>query len=210
MLNQSLSKDELRKIYLDIRDNISPEQRENYTHSIWGRLYETDEYKRSNSVLTYASFGSEPPTTLLITHALSDGKRVYCPRIDGDYMEFVRVKGVYELRPTGKYNIPEPQKVPGEEIFDVTSDQHSICIIPALSVDLTGTRLGYGKGYYDRYLSSIKRKEIVRNDRIILICGIFSVLCTEILPKMTHDISVDMVITEDELFTPRNYSERFL
>jgi 5-formyltetrahydrofolate cyclo-ligase len=127
-------------------------------------------------------------------------------------MEFVRIKGVYELIPTGKYNIPEPQKTSCDEIYDPSfySGNKSICIIPALSVDLAGTRLGYGKGYYDKYLSAIKRKEIVGNDRLILICGIFKSLCTENLPKLTHDIAVDMVITEEEISKPRNSIERFL
>jgi 5-formyltetrahydrofolate cyclo-ligase len=214
MLNlpENLSKEEIRKICLDLRDNISPDLHENYTHSIWNRLYETEEYKAANCVLTYASIASEPSTTLLITHALSDGKRVYCPRICGDYMEFVRIKGVFELKPTGKYNIPEPQKTSCDEIYDASfySDNKSICIIPALSVDLAGTRLGYGKGYYDKYLSAIKRKEIVGIDKLILICGLFSALSTEKLPRFTHDISVDIVITEEEMFKPRNYSERFI
>ncbi|MDR0987557.1 MAG: 5-formyltetrahydrofolate cyclo-ligase [Ruminococcus sp.] len=202
-LQNDLSKAEIRKICLDIRNSIEASEHEDYTKSIWNKLYEMPVYVNSNCVLTYASFGSEPSTIFLITRALSDGKRVYCPRILDDNMEFVRVKSISDLKPSGKYNIPEPQKTAYDEIFDNSSDYNSICIMPALSVDRYGTRLGYGKGYYDKYLYAINRNKTVGNDKFVLICGIFSSLLTEKLPKYTHDILVDIIITEEEVLKPK-------
>ncbi|MDR0904293.1 MAG: 5-formyltetrahydrofolate cyclo-ligase [Ruminococcus sp.] len=208
-LLNNLSKTEIRKICLNIRNGLSTKQQENYTRSIWEKLYSTDEYKSSNCVLAYASIGSEPSTSELINRALSDGKRVFCPRICGDNMEFVRIEGISELKATGKYNIPEPQRTPDEEVFEASMSYNSICIVPALSADINGTRLGYGKGFYDRYFSELIRKENVEIDKIFLVCGIFSSLVTKCLPKFDHDISADMIITEEEVYKPRNYSERF-
>jgi 5-formyltetrahydrofolate cyclo-ligase len=201
IIPENSTKNEIRKICLGIRNNIASDLREDYTLSIWNRLYETNEYKRSKCVLLYASIGSEPSTNPLITKALTDGKLVYCPRICGDYMEFVRINS-FDLIPTGRYNIPEPVKSSNEEIYKYS--EKTICIMPALAVDSDGTRLGYGKGYYDKYISTLKSKETVGCDRIFLICGIFSSLCIKYLPKQHHDIPCDMIITEEETIRIEN------
>jgi 5,10-methenyltetrahydrofolate synthetase len=179
---------------------------------MWQNLLCTKIYANCKNILIYASIGSEPNTNLLIEKALSDGKTVYCPKIAGKDMDFYRIKDVSELEPAGRYNIPEPRNTDPSlkyETATVTniSDNcfsETICIVPALCVDLFGHRVGYGGGFYDRYFG----KETVGNSRIIPICAIFSALCTDYLPFSAYDMNVQTIITEDGIYNTEVSHER--
>jgi 5-formyltetrahydrofolate cyclo-ligase len=190
--NENLSKKELRAIYRSRRDDMNAHEREALSLKIWDRLYETDKYTTAVNVLAYASIGSEINTKPFIVRALKDGKRVFCPKIIDTQIEFFRIESPSELIPAGVYEIPEPTRgnTPDYEC-------ETIIIVPALAVDKKGYRLGYGKGFYDRYLQ--KCKETVISHKIIAICGIFPSFLTNSLPISDYDISIDMIITEQEI-----------
>jgi 5-formyltetrahydrofolate cyclo-ligase len=167
-------------------------EREALSARIWDKLYALDEYKVAFNILVYVSIGSEPNTNPLITRALSDGKKVFCPKIIGEEIKFFRIESLSDLAPAGVYDIPEPTA--GE---DPDFEKNTIIIVPALAVDKKGYRLGYGGGFYDRYLQ--KRKETVKSHKKFLICGIFSSFATKSLPISDYDIPIDMIITEQEI-----------
>jgi 5,10-methenyltetrahydrofolate synthetase len=196
---ENADKSSIRKMCLRIRDSFSPSERVYYTNCISLRLLQTDEYKTAENVLLYVSIGSELDTNPLMEQALKDGKKLYYPRIKGDDLVFLQIKSTDELIPTGKYAIPEPTFTETSKVFDADTDSKTLILLPALAVDEKGFRLGYGKGFYDRYLAKVKRKQIVYNDKIFLVCGIYSALCTKRLPNETFDIPADMIITENEI-----------
>ncbi len=131
----------------------------------------------------------------LINHCLRLGKKLACPRcndMDG-HMSFYYVNSSSCLQ-TGSYSILEPTGdcLPVEE--DVLTDGKTVCIVPGLSFDSFGMRLGYGKGYYDRFLRSF-------GGRSIGLC--YESFLSDRLPTAEHDIGVDIIITERGVYCPK-------
>jgi 5-formyltetrahydrofolate cyclo-ligase len=192
----NLSKKELRVVCKNIRDGLSLDERETISARIWDKLYTLDGYKKASNLLVYASIGSELDTKPLIERALAESKRVYIPKVIGNEIEFFRLESLADLTPTGSYKILEPTA--GET---PNFNEDTIMIVPALAVDKRGYRLGYGGGFYDRYLK--KCKETVKSDKIFTICGIFPSLFINSLPNSLpisdYDIPIDMIITEHEI-----------
>merc|ERR1712064_137327 len=96
-------------------------------------------------------------TELILRHAFSEGKRVYCPRVMGDgWMEFFEVQSADEALqlPLSAWKIPEPP------VDSVRADPKELDVIfvPAVAVDLARRRCGHGKGFYDRYLARARQR----------------------------------------------------
>lgn len=145
-------------------------------------LFTLREYALASTVFCYVSVGSEPDTTLIIERALRDGKTVAVPLVEGDTMTARVIYGKNELK-SGTFGIPEPSNI--SEILP--SGAIDIAIIPALTFDVLGNRLGHGGGYYDRYLAGASGVKIgLGREKLIL----------GRLPCEAHDIPVDMLITE--------------
>lgn len=178
-------KRELRKKYRAIRNSLSKTERYDADKKIISRLIETEDYRSAKVVLTYVSTGSEVGTEGLIVRSLTDGKKVACPLCDkADHtMSFRFISSVDDLS-EGAYGIFEPRP----DAPEVQADEmpESICIVPGLSFDASGGRLGYGGGYYDRFLAGYKGVSI----------GLCYENCQseELLPGDSFDISVDRVI----------------
>lgn len=143
----------------------------------------TDEYKKADAVLLYVSINREVRTKNLIDRILADKKRLALPVcFENGIMEFRYINSKKDLT-RGLFSAPEPKS--DCELF--TGSQNAVCVIPALSFDRDGYRLGYGKGYYDRYLSGF---------RVFRVGFCFNALFEEKLPKGRFDKKVDMIITE--------------
>ena len=150
---------------------------------IQSRLILSAEYRRCKSVLLYSALENEIATSMIMYAALSNGKTVAYPRCEGEgIMRFFCVGSLSELVP-GSYGILEPRE--GAEPFE--PDGGSLCVCPAMSCDMQGYRLGYGGGYYDRFLSGF--------------CGVSAALCytdavVPSLPREDFDIPVGMIVTD--------------
>ena len=141
-------------------------------------------YKENKILLIYASFGSEADTFELIKNALDSDKSVFLPRISGNEMKFYRIYDTNNLK-KGTFGVMEPTE--GEEY----SGQRAACIIPGLAFDKNGNRLGYGKGYYDKFLS--KYPGVVK-------IGFCSACCFfEEIPYEETDIKMDYIFIDDVL-----------
>ena len=107
-------------------------------------------YKYCKTILMFASIGDEPDTWEIAKNALADGKRVYFPKCyNGGIMKFFKVNSIEELS-VGMYGIYEPS----EEAEEYTAQGSAeLCLVPGLCFDKRGYRIGYGKGFYDRFLS---------------------------------------------------------
>ena len=142
-------------------------------------------YRNCSLVLTYVSTAIEVDTIALIEHSLEEGKTVACPRcVDNTrLMEFYRISSLRDLEP-GTFGVLEPKPIKENLLTDFSD---SVCIIPGLSFDRQGFRLGYGKGYYDRFLAGYSGTRIG-------IC--YSGCMHDRLPHGKFDRSVDILLTE--------------
>ena len=187
----ALEKQRLREEHLAAREVLSEQERSVLDNRITQKLLATSEYTEATTVLTYVSVSSEVSTRMFIECALRDGKTVAVPRcLPGHCLEFVAIASLEQLV-AAPFNLLEPAK----ELPAVTEDQknNSICIVPALLVDTKGYRLGYGAGFYDRFLSTYPGKKI---------CLAYQQsLSRTTLPHTAFDVAVDVVITESEVLT---------
>lgn len=187
----ALEKQRLREERLAAREALSEQERSVLDDCITQKLLATSEYAEATTVLTYVSVSSEVSTRMFIDRALRDGKTVAVPRcLPGHCLEFVAIVSLEQLV-AAPFNLLEPAK----ELPAVTEDQknNSICIVPALLVDTKGYRLGYGAGFYDRFLSTYPGKKI---------CLAYQQnLSRTMLPHTAFDVAVDVVITESDVLT---------
>lgn len=193
MMHITIQKKELRKELKKRRAAVPQQAREQFDRAIRENLFKTTTFRLTDTLLIYNSVGSEVSTFEIISAALERGISVCLPRCtknaeNNDIMIFHRISSLDDLK-VGMYNIPEPtQDLP---LFEPKG--HCVCIIPALAFDKRGYRIGYGKGYYDRFLKDF--------------CGTKVGLCySEFLrdnvPTGKFDSKADMIITEKGIFTP--------
>lgn len=187
----TLEKQRLREERLAARETLSEKERVRLNDCITKKLLASPEYADAATVLTYVSVSSEVSTRKFIECALRDGKTVAVPRcLPGHRLEFVAITSLDQLV-AAPFNLLEP----AEELSALTEDQMSntICIVPALLVDTKGYRLGYGAGFYDRFLSTYSGKKI---------CLAYQQnLSKTMLPHTEFDVPVDMIITESAVLT---------
>ena len=182
-------KQRLREERLAARETLSEQERCVLDDCITQKLLATSEYSEAATVLTYVSVSSEVSTRMFIECALRDGKTVAVPRcLPGHCLEFVAITSLDQLVPA-PFNLLEPSK----DLSALTESHmnNAICIVPALLVDTMGYRLGYGAGFYDRFLSTYSGKKI---------CLAYQQnLSKTTLPHTEFDVAVDMVITESDV-----------
>lgn len=187
----ALEKQRLREERLAAREALSEQERSVLDNRITQKLLATSEYAEATTVLTYVSVSSEVSTRMFIECALRDGKTVAVPRcLPGHCLEFVAITSLDQLiaAPFGLFEPPKELPALTEEQMDA-----SICIVPALLVDTKGYRLGYGAGFYDRFLSTYPGKKI---------CLAYQQnLSRTTLPHTAFDVAVDVVITESDVLT---------
>lgn len=181
------SKNELRAHIKQLRLNTDTAERGAADRAIFSRVVAADEYKSCTKLLAYVSAPIEVDTSLIIAHAFGAGKEVYAPRcVEGTrLMEFCRIRSFDDLE-SGYFGILEPKD--GCERL-AGFDAKTVCIVPALAYDSQGYRLGYGKGFYDTFLSGfIGVKLGICYDS----CTVSSVF------RDSFDVPVDILITDKQ------------
>ena len=184
-------KQRLREECLAARETLSEKERVRLDDCITQKLLASPEYAEAITVLTYVSVSSEVSTRMFIERALCDGKTVAVPRcMPGHRLEFVAITSLDQLV-AAPFNLLEPPK----DLSALAEVQmnNAICIVPALLVDTKGYRLGYGAGFYDRFLSTYFGKKI---------CLAYQQnLSKTMLPHTEFDVPVDTVITESDVLS---------
>jgi len=141
-----MNKQILRNKYKEIRKNIK--NKEEQDDIIFNKIINLEEYKQSYLILAYVSLKDEVDTIELIKYSLKIGKRVAVPKCEGDDIEFYYINSLEDLE-EASFGILEPK------INEVVKDfYNSICIIPGIAFDKQNNRIGYGKGFYDRFLEN--------------------------------------------------------
>lgn len=200
----------VRKRILSLRDELPLKLREEKSNKILQTLYGMERYKEAAVILAYVDYQSEVITTPLIVKALRDNKQVFAPRVSGEEMEFYRISGMKDLA-EGYKGIREPicgagfmeetesYKALGENASEEKASGEAaglLMLMPGVAFDKDGHRIGYGKGFYDRYLKRLAKAGInVYKTALCYECQMLSEV-----PHEDHDISVDMVITENGIY----------
>ena len=189
-------KKKLRSEYLKRRNELSPEQRKAASKKIREWVFANKRYKAAKTVFVYASYKSEVETKELIQGALRQGKRVAVPKVNGEEMDFFEIQSWEELFP-GYQGILEPQSAGKEPVVPVESD---IFLLPGAVFDRSGGRIGYGGGYYDRYLERISAAGSVP---YLMALGFRCQLYSWKLPLEEHDRKMDCILTEKSVIMPK-------
>jgi len=167
-----------------LRDALSAADRLAADEKIAGGFLSSDIYFNAEKIFVYVSMGSEAGTHAIIETAVKSGKTVAAPRAEGGAMRFYRISSTIGLVRSA-FGIMEPA---GDERELALCDLSTVVIAPGLAFNRNGYRLGYGMGYYDKYLN-----ENAPMARVGLCYG-FQVT-DELRPK-PWDVAMDALLTE--------------
>ena len=154
-----------------------------HNQKILSKLKKMKPFSQAESIGCYYSIGSEVQTNDLIKTLLSEKKIVSLPQVCDDTMVFRRIEDITKLE-TGNFDIPEPKEsCPIQET-------HDVILVPCIGLDNNGNRIGYGYGFYDRYLT--------KNDSI-KIALTYSKQIIKSIPTSEHDVKMDWIVTETDV-----------
>ncbi|MBA4718799.1 MAG: 5-formyltetrahydrofolate cyclo-ligase [Nitrosopumilus sp.] len=182
-MEDSSERKSLRSHLLEKRDNTSFDFMKIASEKIQKRLKKINAFRDAQKIGVYYPIGSEILTQDIIQELLSNGKDVFLPKVMGKKMEFRKIVDFSSLE-KGSFDIMEPKD-------DCQTDNDlDVVLVPTVGISPIGVRLGYGHGFYDRYLaehntvtiSLTLEKQIVKN-----------------IPKSEHDIIINWIITEDQI-----------
>ena len=182
---EGICKDEMRRAYKKIRAGLPASERFAKSERLCQHIIASP-FFTADSLFTFIGFGDETDTRPLIAAALQHGKRVAVPVAkSGGRMDFVAITDLEHLQPS-RFGMLEPTC--GEIILP---DNRTLMIVPGLAFDRCGYRVGYGKGFYDRYLSRTQPMETIG------VC--FHAQVAEAVPYDAYDIVVNWICTEKGL-----------
>lgn len=183
-------KKELRRVFKEKRRALTEAERESFSRALCENITSLKAFVGAEEVLSFWPISDETDVRGLNKAALSLGKTLYLPRcIKGTReMEFYGIRSEDDLE-KGSFSIMEPKE--GCPVFRPTDGKRAVCIVPALAFDINGYRLGYGGGFYDRYLSRFD---------LYTVGAVYSPFLTEeALPRDGYDVSVDVIVTDKEI-----------
>ncbi len=182
-MEDSPEKKSLRNLLLERRDSTSYDLMKIASEKMQKRLKKINAFRDAQKIGVYYPIGSEILTQNIIQELLSYGKDVFLPKVIGKNIEFRKIIDFSSLE-KGSFDIMEPRD-------DCQIDNSlDVVLVPTVGISPTGVRLGYGHGFYDRFLSEHKtttisltlEKQIIKN-----------------IPKSEHDIIIDWIVTEDRI-----------
>ncbi len=183
------TKKKLREKYIALRNQMPPEIKNKLDLEIQSRFLISESYRKSQTIFTYVSTEKEIDTYGIIRAGILNSKKVAVPKCnDNGEMDFYYITS-FDCLEKGMYNILEPKTYVCKKVNDLSN---GVCVVPGFCYDLKGFRVGYGKGYYDRFLKRFK--------------GVAVGLCysknLELqVPADENDRKVDILITD-------NFSQR--
>lgn len=171
---QVIDKAALRKRMRMVRDTVDDHLMRSV--QLWAKVAELDEYRRAHTVMAFVGFSGEPDTEPLFARLSVEGKRLLLPRVEPSGI--VAVDGDAP-RVASKFGVSEPVGPP----VDVA--EIDFVIVPGLAFTIDGDRLGYGQGYYDRFLPTISAPSAG-------VC--FHEQLVDEMPLAAHDVRVGTVV----------------
>jgi 5-formyltetrahydrofolate cyclo-ligase len=184
-LKENNEKSSLRKLLLGKRDNLSADFIDIASKKIQKNLKKIQDYQTAKTIAAYYSIGSEVRTHDILQDILSSGKILALPRVEDNHLVFCNVSRFEDLE-KGEFGIMEPkQNCPQISEFDVI-------LVPAIAMTKGGQRLGYGRGFYDRFLAYTKSTTIALT---------YSKFVVKNIPFSEDDVRIRLVVTEDEIIS---------
>jgi 5-formyltetrahydrofolate cyclo-ligase len=185
-----LEKRKIRRDFLTLRNGMEPALIKMYSSDILTGIKNLFAYKKAKTVMFYLSYGSEVITDFMINSAFDDGKMVAVPAVKktGDEeMCAVKISKIADAY-RSVYGIRQPEIDPNYTVEKGTID---LIFVPGLAFNIEGYRIGYGKGYYDRWLKNVPVEKTV---------GLaYDFQITDKLPTGKHDLPVGVIITEKRI-----------
>lgn len=185
-------KNVIRNQMKQLRADMTRTERFEKSMQIFEQLITVPEFKRADRIYTYVSMDNEIDTIMLIDYSLSLEKRVFVPRVSGKNMEFYEISDISELSP-GYMGIYEPDINGKEPDYSRTG----FMCMPGLAFDKSYNRIGYGGGFYDRYLS-------VEN-KLYKAALAYEAQLLESIPAQDGDVRPDMIVTEENIYRKLDY-----
>lgn len=175
-----MDKKELRKQIRAQKRAMTAEMIEQASQSLARQFYATAYYQNAETIYGYLPYNQEVRTVPILEQALRDGKKVAVPKVYGDTMRFIYLDDLTQVAP-GEMGIPEP-------VADapVARDERALVLMPGLAFDKKGNRMGYGGGYYDKFLAEEP------DHPTVALCYGFQMV--EHIPTEDYDIPVDLVL----------------
>jgi 5-formyltetrahydrofolate cyclo-ligase len=182
-LTSNPEKAALRKHLLEKRDSTSYDLMEIHSKRILSKLIKTKIISEAESIGCYYSIGSEVQTIELINHLLSEKKIVSLPKISQETMSFRKIESLSKLE-KGEFDISEPK-----DNAPIQEDQ-DVILVPCVGLDNDGNRIGYGVGFYDKYL---EKKNSIK------IALAYSKQIVKTIPYSENDVKMDWIVTEKDV-----------
>ena len=178
-----MDKQALRKMIREKKRAMTEEQIQKASARLAQMLYTSPLYCQATTIYGYLPYNQEVRTVPMLERALAEGKRVAVPKVYGDEMRFLYIDDLSRVE-KGYAGIPEP--IDDEPIAE---DPTALVLMPGLAFDKTGRRIGYGGGFYDKFLSAEP------DHPTIALCYGFQML--DELPTEEFDVPVDCVLWAD-------------
>jgi len=187
------TKSEIRKRILEARGALTQDEVAAKSDAILQKVLKTPEYMEADNILLYADYNREVMTRGIFEDAMMRKKRVYFPKSDKftNAMTFYQTLSVKQLE-KGYMGIPEPKENP-QLCYKFNANEDTLVIVPGVAFDMAGFRLGYGKGYYDKFLSNRRQLSTMA---LAFACQI-----VDELPNEQHDIKMDKLVTEEIIYS---------
>ena len=187
-------KSEVRSLNRSLRDNMSPDEIADGSARIAKLLWDSEIYCSAENIMCYLNFRSEPITDDIISRAISDGKCVAAPVVLGNDMEFYRIHENEGFK-IGAYGIREPLIQTETNRFIPHNHHKTLMLLPGLAFDTFGNRVGYGAGFYDRYIERYESAELST-------CGIcFDFMLADKIDADEFDRKVEYIITSKRIIS---------
>lgn len=174
-------KESLRRLLLEKRDNTSFDLMKIASERIQKKLKKVYAFKNAQKIGVYYPIGSEILTQDIIQEMLSQGREVFLPKTKRDGMEFRKIADFSSLE-IGNFGIMEPKD------NCKTDNKLDVVLVPTVAITPTGVRLGYGHGYYDRFLA---------DNKTVTISLTLEKQIVKKIPISEHDIIIDWIVTEN-------------
>ena len=174
------TKTELRNSIRAKKRAMTEEEIVSRSEALAQQFYASEAYKNAKTIYGYMPYNQEVRTVAMLEQALKDGKRVAVPKCYGDEMKFIFMDDLSKVE-KGYAGIPEPV-----EDGPVAHDETALVLMPGMAFDPQGHRIGYGGGFYDKFLEREPKHPTMA------LCYEFQML--EHLETEEHDIPVDCVL----------------
>ncbi len=185
-------KNQLKKSIIEKRNSLTKEDIIEKSNKIHDRLFNLQQYRNAKTIMFFVSFNSEVNTHKMIKDALKN-KIIVVPKVVQHEIEPSIILDFDSLIQSGRFGILEPI-----ELMKISYKNIDLVLVPGIAFDKNGHRIGYGFGFYDKFLAKVPKAVKIG------LCFDFQVV--DEIPREEHDVPVDLIVTEERVIECRKNS----